>query len=191
MPSFRVPTFRVPSDVADAESIQDELRKHLIVPSSPIEEPRTAVGVDVTYEVNSDRAMAAAVGRLAAPPPLIVCDGYGLAHPRRFGLACHLGLLLDVPAFGVAKTPFIGEAADPDRDRGEFTDLTDNGEVIGRAVRTQSNVKPVFVSAGHRIGLADSTTLAVRLSSRYRIPEPTRQADILSRRALRELAGNG
>jgi deoxyribonuclease V len=125
-----------------------------------------------------------AIARLSAPPSLVICDGYGLAHPRRFGLACHLGVLLDVPAFGIAKTPYVGSFPAPGPDRGSSADLTDDGEVVGRAVRTRAGVKPVFVSAGHRIGLDQCTALAVRLSRGYRIPEPTRQADILSRRAL-------
>ncbi|WP_250008813.1 endonuclease V [Actinoplanes sp. M2I2] len=129
--------------------------------------------------------LLAALERLSAPPALLLCDGYGLAHPRRLGLASHLGVLLDLPSFGVAKTAFIGAAADPGPGRGESSELVDNGEVVGRVVRTQSGVKPVFVSAGHRIGLADCAELTVRLSGRYRIPEPTRQADILSRSVLR------
>jgi len=130
--------------------------------------------------------LLAALGKLARPPELLVCDGYGVAHPRRFGLACHLGVLLDLPAFGVAKTSFIATFADPGRRRGEWSELVDGVEVLGRAVRTQTEVKPVFVSVGNRIGLDDAAELTVRLSGRYRIPEPTRQADILSRQALRQ-----
>jgi deoxyribonuclease V len=126
-----------------------------------------------------------ALAGLAHPPDAVICDGYGVAHPRRFGLACHLGVLLDVPAFGVAKTAFVGSGPEPGPRRGDWAELSDGGEVVGRAVRTRDAVKPVFVSAGHRIGLADATDLAVRLSGRYRIPEPTRQADILSRQAMR------
>lgn len=218
---------RIPADVAEAEQIQDELRSLLIVPSEPIDIPRTVVGLDVTYEVGSQRAVAAAVvvdvatlaveevstvvgeasfpyvpgllafrevpllaeaiSRLSGPPSLIICDGYGVAHPRRFGLACHLGLLLDIASFGVAKTPFVGSFEEPGTDRGASSDLVDDGEIVGSVVRTQTNVKPVFVSAGNRIGLADCVELAVRLSGRYRIPEPTRQADILSRGAFRSM----
>ena len=221
-----MPTFRLPADVAEAEQIQDELREWLVVTSEPIPLPRTVVGLDVTYEVDSDRAIAAAVvvdvatltveevataagtspfpyvpgllafreipllltaiERLSAPPALVVCDGYGLAHPRRFGLASHLGVLLDVPAFGVAKTAFVGDFDEPGAIRGSCSELVDGGEVVGQVVRTRTGVKPVFVSAGHRISLADCNDLTVRLSGRYRIPEPTRQADILSRRAFRE-----
>jgi deoxyribonuclease V len=128
----------------------------------------------------------AALGKLTAKPELIACDGYGIAHPRRFGLACHLGVLLDLPSFGVAKTDFVAAHDDPGPRRGEWAALTDRGEVLGRAVRTQSKVKPVYVSVGHRISLDDATGLAVALSSRYRIPEPTRQADMISRQVLRD-----
>lgn len=134
--------------------------------------------------------LLAAVGKLAARPEALMCDGYGIAHPRRFGLACHVGVLLDLPSFGVAKTDFVAGGDPPGRRRGEWSDLSDGGEVLGRAVRTQHDVKPVFVSTGHRIGLDDATELAVRLSSRFRIPEPTRQADVVSRRVLRE-SGHG
>ncbi|MEU8816685.1 endonuclease V [Actinoplanes sp. NPDC048796] len=127
-----------------------------------------------------------ALARLSVFPRLLVCDGYGVAHPRRFGLASHLGVLLDVPSFGIAKTPYVGAFSDIANARGSWADMVDDGEVVGRAVRTQTGVKPVFVSAGHRIALPDCTSLAVRLSGRYRIPEPTRQADILSRRVLAE-----
>jgi deoxyribonuclease V len=126
-----------------------------------------------------------ALSKLTRRPELLVCDGYGVAHPRRFGLACHLGVLLDLPTFGVAKTAFTTTFADPGRRRGEWSELVDGADVLGRAVRTQTDVKPVFVSVGNRIGLDDAADLTVRLSGRFRIPEPTRQADIISRQALR------
>ncbi|WP_438871461.1 endonuclease V [Paractinoplanes lichenicola] len=130
--------------------------------------------------------LVAAIERLSTPPALLVCDGYGLAHPKRFGLASHLGVVLDLPSYGVAKTAFVGEFTPPAEQRGAHADLTDAGEVIGSVVRTQTAVKPVFVSAGHRIGLDDCVSLTLRLSGRHRIPEPTRQADIESRKMLRE-----
>jgi deoxyribonuclease V len=126
------------------------------------------------------------LGRLEQRAEVVICDGYGLTHPRRFGLACHLGVLLDLPAFGVAKTEFIGTYSEPGPHRGEWSTVVEGGEVLGRAVRTQTEVKPVYVSVGHRIGLADATDLAVALSTRFRIPEPTRQADIISRQVLRD-----
>ncbi|WP_213011891.1 endonuclease V [Paractinoplanes toevensis] len=127
-----------------------------------------------------------ALGRLETPPEVLVCDGYGIAHPRRFGLASHLGVLLDLPSFGVAKNDFIGTHDEPGERRGEWSALEDGGELLGRAVRTQTGVKPVFVSVGHRISLADATDLAIALSPHFRIPEPTRQADIISREILRD-----
>ncbi len=133
--------------------------------------------------------LLAALERLAVRPDVLVCDGYGIAHPRRFGLACHIGVLTDLPSFGVAKTPFRATAAAPGRQRGAWSPLTEDDEVLGRAVRTQTGVKPVFVSVGHRIALDRATDLTLRLSTRFRLPETTRQADSLSRAALREGVG--
>lgn len=141
-------------------------------------------------------ALLDALEQLTVAPDVLVCDGYGLAHPRRFGLACHLGVLTGVPTFGVAKTPFIGTFAEPGRERGAVTDLIapDAGagtspEVIGRVLRTQSGIKPVFISVGHRIGLDEATGLTLRLapsSPGFRLPETTRRSDQLSRQALAE-----
>jgi deoxyribonuclease V len=127
-----------------------------------------------------------ALGRIGARPDVLVCDGYGIAHPRRFGLACHLGVLTGLPSFGVAKTPFTATYPEPGSRRGDWSPLTDGDEVLGRALRTQDGVKPVFVSVGHRIGLSEATTLTLRLSGRFRLPETTRAADSLSRKALRD-----
>ena len=129
-------------------------------------------------------ALVDALGKLEHTPDLLVCDGYGLAHPRRFGLACHLGVLTDVPTFGVAKTAFIGTFEDPGPARGDHSDLVDGTEIIGRVLRTQPNIKPVFVSTGHRISLDAASELALRLAPGYRLPETTRQSDQASRRAL-------
>lgn len=129
-------------------------------------------------------ALLDALDLVKTTPHLLVCDGYGLAHPRRFGLACHLGVLTGIPAFGVAKTTFIGTCTDPGPERGDTSDLVDGADLIGRALRTQRQVKPVFVSVGHKIGLAEATALTLRLAPTYRLPETTRQADQLSRRAL-------
>ena len=129
-------------------------------------------------------ALLDALAKLATEPDVIVCDGYGVAHPRRFGLACHLGVLTDRPAFGVAKTAFIGDYTEPDLDRGATSALTDGGETIGRVLRTQRGVKPVFVSTGHRIDLDTATDLTLALAATYRLPETTRQADHLSRSVL-------
>jgi deoxyribonuclease V len=129
-------------------------------------------------------ALISALGRLSVEPDVLVCDGYGIAHPRRFGLACHLGVLAGKPALGVAKTAFVGRAAEPGIQRGQAADLVHGGEVVGAVLRTQLSTKPVYVSPGHLITVGDATRLALRLATKYRLPETTRLADQLSRRAL-------
>ncbi|MCR6487210.1 deoxyribonuclease V [Amycolatopsis sp. OK19-0408] len=129
--------------------------------------------------------LLAALEGLAHTPDVLVCDGHGLAHPRRFGLACHLGVLTGLPAFGVGKTRFVGTHDEPEQARGSSAPLADAGEEVGAVLRTQDGVKPVYVSAGHRIGLAHACRLTLALTPRYRLPETTRQADRLSRAALR------
>jgi len=131
-----------------------------------------------------------AFARLRSRPDLILCDGQGRAHPRRFGLACHLGVLLDVPTLGCAKSRLIGAYREPGARRGAHTRLRDGGEVIGEVVRTRSGVKPVFVSVGHRITLAEARRSVLRLAPRYRLPEPIRAAHQEVNR-LRRLAREG
>lgn len=128
-----------------------------------------------------------ALRRLDTTPDLLVCDGAGLAHPRRFGLACHLGVLTGLPTMGVAKTRLFGEHDEPGARRGAAADLLDDsGEVVGRVLRTQDEVKPVYVSVGHRIDLDTACRHALALSPEFRLPETTRRADHLSRAALRD-----
>ncbi|MFJ8076934.1 endonuclease V [Streptomyces sp. NPDC096176] len=132
----------------------------------------------------------AALESLTAGPGLVVCDGYGRAHPRRFGLASHLGVLTGLPAIGVAKNPFVFSYGGLGDERGDFAPLlADDGEEVGRALRTQKGVKPVFVSAGHRVTLEAACAHALLLARDFRIPETTRRADALCRRALREASG--
>jgi deoxyribonuclease V len=128
-----------------------------------------------------------ALSELSRTPDVLVCDGYGIAHPRRFGLASHLGVLTGLPSMGVAKTPFTGSYEPPGIRRGDWSPLVEGDTVLGRVLRTQDGVKPVFVSVGHRIGLDEATELTLRLCGRYRLPETTRRADHLSREALRAL----
>jgi deoxyribonuclease V len=133
--------------------------------------------------------IASALQKLTVIPDLIVCDGHGIAHPRRFGLACHLGVLYDVPAIGCAKTRLIGEFAEPGSRKGDSTYLMDNGEAIGVVLRTRQGVKPVFVSPGHRISLRTSSEVILQLCSRFRIPEPIRLADQISNRLKKQAQG--
>ncbi|GAA2730285.1 endonuclease V [Streptomyces nogalater] len=131
-------------------------------------------------------AVLAALDRLPGPPGLVVCDGYGLAHPRRFGLASHLGVLTDLPVIGVAKNPFTFTYDDPGPARGGSAPLMAGAEEVGRALRTRDGVKPVFVSVGHRVSLPGALAHTLALTPRFRLPETTRRADALCRRALRE-----
>ncbi len=125
-------------------------------------------------------AVLAAFERLRVAPDLILYDGQGIAHPRRFGIASHIGLLLDTPSIGVAKTRLIGaHRAPPDR-RGAWAPLVDAGETIGAVLRTRTGVKPVYVSIGHRVGLAAAVRWTMACVTRYRLPETTRWAHRLA-----------
>ncbi|MBF4132913.1 MULTISPECIES: endonuclease V [Streptomyces] len=130
-------------------------------------------------------AVLAALAALTASPGLVVCDGYGVAHPRRFGLASHLGVLTGLPAVGVAKNPFTFTYEPPGERRGDQTPLTDGREEVGRALRTRTAVKPVYVSAGHGIPLDRAVAHTLHLAPAYRLPETTRHADALCRAALK------
>jgi deoxyribonuclease V len=125
-------------------------------------------------------AVLTALARLPELPDLILCDGQGYAHPRRFGLACHLGVLLDLPCIGVAKSCLIGTYREPSLEKAAWSPLMDKEERIGAVVRTRGGVRPVFVSIGHRIGLASAIDYVQRCVTRYRLPEPTRLADRLA-----------
>ncbi|WP_407651439.1 deoxyribonuclease V [Actinoplanes sandaracinus] len=128
-------------------------------------------------------ALLDALDRLTVRPEVLICDGHGLAHPRRFGLAAHLGVLTDLPAFGVGKTRLVGDWEPVGERRGARSPLIDAGETVGAVLRTQNGVKPVFVSVGHRIDLDRACALTLALTPRYRLPETTRAAD----RACRDL----
>jgi len=126
-------------------------------------------------------AILAALDHLTAVPDLLIFDGQGFAHPRRCGLASHIGLLLDMPSIGCAKTRLWGRYEAPHTEKGSYSYLMDGDETIGAVVRTRSEVKPLFVSIGHRINLQDSINVMLQCCSRYRLPETTRRADKLAR----------
>ncbi len=125
-------------------------------------------------------ASLAALAQLSEPPDLLLCDGQGTAHPRRFGLACHLGVLSGLPAIGVAKTLLTGHHAPLAEDRGAWQPLYDAGEVIGAVLRTRRRTRPVYISPGHRIGLESAIAYTMRCTPRYRLPETTRRAHNLA-----------
>ncbi len=147
-----------------------------VVEVAVAEAPLTFPYVPGLLSFRETPVLAAAFRKLRGPIDLLLVDGQGLAHPRRFGIACHLGLLLDVPAIGVAKSRLIGEHEPPAELARSRSDLLDGGEVIGSVLRTRTGVKPLFVSVGHRISLRAAEVWVLRCCRGYRLPEPTRLA---------------
>lgn len=131
----------------------------------------------------------AVLERLSIEPDLIACDGHGYAHPQRFGLASHIGLLCEIPTIGCAKTHLIGTHDPVGPHRGDQTPLRDRDETIGAVLRTQTNIKPVFVSPGHLTDFEQSYELILQLAPEFRLPETTRQSDQLVSTELRIRAG--
>ncbi|MCC7413059.1 MAG: deoxyribonuclease V [Gammaproteobacteria bacterium] len=129
----------------------------------------------------------AALRRLHLRPDLVLCDGQGYAHPRRFGIACHLGVLLDWPTVGVAKSLLVGTHAPLPVARGRWRALRADGEIIGAALRTRTGVRPVYVSVGHRVSLRTALRFVLGCAPRYRLPETTRAAHFLASIADRPL----
>jgi deoxyribonuclease V len=125
-------------------------------------------------------AVLAAFERLRLAPDLILYDGQGIAHPRRFGIASHLGLLLDCPSIGVAKTRLVGEHRTPANRRGAWAPLRDASETLGAVLRTRAGAKPLYVSIGHRVSLESAVRWTMACVTRYRLPETTRRAHQLA-----------
>jgi deoxyribonuclease V len=130
-------------------------------------------------------AIVDALKRLKEKPDVVLADGQGIAHPRGVGLASFLGLLLGIPSIGCAKSRLVGEYREPLTRKGNWTELLYNGTVVGAVLRTRDSVKPLFLSPGHLIDLQSSIRIALGCVGNYRIPEPLRCADLLSKRARR------
>lgn len=130
-------------------------------------------------------AVLAALRKIRAPVDAVMCDGHGLAHPRRFGLACHVGVICGAPTIGCAKSPLVGEHRVVGERRGSRAALIHEDEVIGTVLRTRSRVRPVFVSIGHNVDLPTAERITLECALRFRLPEPTRLADRLVARVRR------
>ena len=126
-------------------------------------------------------AVLAALALLQAPPDLVMVDGQGIAHPRGLGIAAHLGVMTGLPTIGIAKSRLYGRHEEPGPAKGSTAPLLARGRQIGTVLRTRERVRPLYVSVGHRIALQPAVTLVLAMTTRYRLPEPTRQADKLSR----------
>ena len=130
-------------------------------------------------------SVAGALDKVQTPVDAVILDAQGLAHPRRMGLASHVGLFLDVPTVGCAKTRLVGTYAEPGSEKGSAADLVHRGEVIGKVVRTRERVSPVFVSVGNRIDLDGAVELVLACTKKYRLPETTRRAHEAANRMRR------
>lgn len=175
-----------PTSPAEARRLQERLRDR-IVDLGEVDGATARRRTDFPYvpgllSFREAPASLDALERLGTEIDLLLVDGHGVAHPRRFGLACHLGVLADLPSIGVAKSRLVGRHEEPAEERGSREALVDGDEVVGAVVRTRAGVRPVFVSVGHRVGLETAVELVLRCAPRYRLPEPIRQADRLSRR---------
>ncbi len=133
--------------------------------------------------------LAAAFERLRVVPDVVLFDGHGLAHPRRFGLACHAGVLLDRPSIGCAKSRLVGTHAAVGEARGAWAPLVDGGEIVGAAVRTRPGVQPMYVSIGHRVDLPSAIRIVLSATERFRVPEPIRLAHRMTTELRRSFDG--
>ncbi len=125
-------------------------------------------------------AVLQALAQLEQKPDLLLCDGHGRAHPRRFGLACHLGVLTDIPSIGVGKTRLIGTHEPVPDEKGAWVSLIHRGELVGAVLRTRRGVKPIYVSIGHRISLHTAVSYVLAATTRFKLPETTRAAHRLA-----------
>jgi deoxyribonuclease V len=187
--------------VAGVDVAYDEASNHLVAAVTVLDAQHLVVLETASFEgaatfpyvpgLFSFRELPAilrALEKLAVPPDLLVCDGQGLAHPRRFGLACHVGVATGLATIGCAKSRLLGAHAALAPTRGSQAALCDGDEIIGQVLRTQTAKNPVYVSVGHNISLATAVAWVLRLAPTYRLPETTRSADQLVRQLQRARA---
>lgn len=134
-------------------------------------------------------AMIQALQRLKRRPDVVLVDGQGIAHPRGFGIASHIGVIMNISTIGCAKSRLVGEYRQPGRNRGHMTYLKYKGIKVGAVLRTRDSVRPVFVSPGHKIDIPGAVEIIMKCVTRFRIPEPLRRADMLSKKMKRDIAG--
>ena len=166
-----------PGDEVVAAAVLYDIEADTVVEQHVVRQPVRFPYVPGLLSFREVPPILAALRRLHGTPDAVMCDGHGFAHPRRFGLACHVGVLCDLPSIGVAKTRLVGTHREPGIRRGARTALVAAGERIGTVLRTRDGVRPIYVSVGHRIDLETAVALALRCSRGYRQPEPTRLAD--------------
>ncbi|NER81621.1 MAG: deoxyribonuclease V [Leptolyngbya sp. SIO1D8] len=151
-----------------------------LVDSALVKRPTTFPYIPGLLSFREIPAILDALGQLTETPDLILCDGQGIAHPRRVGIASHLGLILNCPTIGVAKSRLIGTHDEVPPEKGSWVPLSDQGECIGAVLRSRTNTKPLYISPGHKISLATALDYVQRCTPKYRLPETTRLADRLA-----------
>lgn len=173
----------VRDDRVRAAVVVYDVRERAVVDQALWEGPTPFPYVPGLLSFREVPAILPALEKLRALPDVYMLDAQGRAHPRRFGLACHLGVLLDSPALGVAKSILVGRVeGELNETKGSGAPLVHKGDVVGQALRTRDRVHPVYVSVGHRITLRDAARLALSLAERYKLPQPTHLAHRLSYR---------
>ncbi len=156
-----------------------DVRSHEVVEQHAIRRPVRFPYVPGLLSFREAPAILAVLRKVRTEPDAFLFDGQGLAHPRRFGLACHVGLLIDRPSLGCAKSLLVGTFRAIGVSRGSTSRIEHDGEHIGTALRTRYNVRPVYVSVGHRLSLTVAVDITLSASTGFRLPEPTRLADKL------------
>jgi deoxyribonuclease V len=159
---------------------------------APLEDSHAVLNITFPYisgflSFREGPAIIAALKKLKVTPDLILFDGQGIAHPKSMGIASHIGVILDIPTIGCAKSRLIGEYDEPGINKGNWSRLKYQGRIVGAVLRTRDNVKPVFVSPGHKIDLENSIYIVLRCTDKYRLPEPVRRADSLSKKLKRQI----
>ncbi len=150
-----------------------------------VEDKITETKIEFPYVPNflsfrEGKAILEAIKNLKIKPDVILFDGHGIAHPMSLGIASHIGVLLDIPSIGCAKSKLIGDYQEPDEKRGSFSYIYLNSEIVGVVLRTKNKTKPIFVSPGHLIDIKSSVEIVLKLTKNYRIPEPLRRAHYIA-----------
>jgi len=183
---------------ADAAYSKDTLYAAVVVMTFPglevVEKTYTVQEVPFPYipgllSFREGPAILDAFRSLSTVPDLTLINGHGYAHPKRFGLASHVGLILDIPSVGIAQRLLTGTMTLPDAARGSTGPVLDKNEIIGRAVRTVQDAKPVFISAGYKVDLAQAVDIALKTTTLHRITEPLWHADVVSRQCRNKQSG--
>jgi len=156
-----------------------DVKEQEIVEQHVVRQPLRFPYVPGLLSFREGPVVMAALRKVRCSPDAFLFDGQGLAHPRRFGLACHMGVLIDRPSLGCAKSLLIGEHETLDEHAGSTARLIHKGDCIGMAVRTREKVKPMYISVGHRLSLSEAVRITLLACSGFRMPEPTRLADKL------------